>query len=512
MRLRTLLATTVAGTLLAGAAGAVGLPAQAARAPMPALDGSLVTWGDTTDFMANAALTIPNDFTAPVADIAANMGATAVVTTDGHLRVWGVGVEVDDAPTNITDAVAVSMAFDHAAVLHADGTISAWGATPEFADVPSTLRAKAIAVSSGGTGYAVKPDGTLTTWGTETFPMPATGLTDLVDVATTATGAAVMALKADGTPIAWTPNPSDPVGTIPDLGGKKVTQIVTGSGANGLVLDDGSIKVWGPSAPTGQPDFGGKKVISLALGFLYTNSIAGAVTEDGVVHTWGASSAVDTHPETIAGKPVTSIELGYLHAAVIVGDLREKGKPSITGTPQVGQTLTAAAATFNLPTDAPATGQWYADAAPIAGQTGTTLTLADAVVGKKISYRSTATRSGKTVTSASNELGPVTAKASAGKAKSTVTATLKATGKTKKLAKKVKVTVTVKTTKGISAAGKVKVTLKGKTKKTITVKVNANGKGTGTFKNVKRGKYKAQLSYAGNSGVSSSKASKSFKV
>ena len=513
MRLRTQLATVVAGTLLAGAAGAVGAPAQAARVPSVAA-GSVIAWGDTTDPTANAALTVPADLTAPVVDLAASFSATAVVTSDGHLRVWGTGLEVDDAPVGVTDAVAVALAIGYGAVLHADGKVTAWGdATIE--DVPSDLRAKAIAVNPGGTGYAVRTDGTLETWGAESYPLPETGLTDLVDVSV-GTTQQVLALRADGTATAIGYDETDPLNSVPDLGGRKITQIVTGGSVDGVVLDDGSIEMWGV-VPDGEPDFAGKKVVSLSLGIHPAFPHAGAVTEDGVVHTWGSVGAINDHPATLTGKPVTEIVLGVFHAAVLFTTIRDLTKPTITGTPQAGQTLTAKPATFNLTPDAPATGQWYADAAPIAGQTGTTLALSQAVVGKKISYRNTATRSGKTAVSASNELGPVTAAAvppppAVAMAKSTVTAKVKVTGKTKKVAKKVTITVTVKTTNGVSPAGKVTVTLKGKTKKKVTATVNAKGKATVTVKKVKRGKYKAELAYAGNTKVASDKGSKSFKV
>jgi len=70
----------------------------------------------------------------------------------------------------------------------------------------------------------------------------------------------------------------------------------------------------------------------------------------------------------------------------------------------------------------------------------------------------------------------------------------------------------VKTASGVSPAGKVKVTLKGKTKKTVTVTVNAQGKATATFKNLKHGKYKATLKYAGNASVNAATGSVSFKA
>jgi len=509
MRLRTQLATVVAGTLLAGAVGA---PALASRVPSPAAAGSVIAWGDTTDPTTSPAI-VPADLTAPVTDIAASIGATAVVTADGKLRVWGTGTEVDEAPTGVTDATAVTLAIGHGAVLHADGKVTAWG-DADIEAVPSDLRAKAITVGAGGTGFAVRTDGTLMTWGTEGVAIPEGGVSDLVDVSLGTTGQ-LLALHANGTIESLAGDPS--LAEVPDLGGKKVTQIVAGASANGLVLEDGTIRVWGGATPANEPDFGGKKVVSLALGIHFFVPIAAAITEDGVVHNWGTESAIDEHPASLQGQPVADIAVGMSHAVVIVTTFRDLTKPTITGTPQAGQTLTAKPATFNLTPGAPATGQWYADAAPIAGQTGTTLALDQAVVGKKISYRSTATRSGKTVTSASNELGPVTAVAvppppAVAKAKSTVTAKVKVTGKTKKIAKKVTITVTVKTTNGVSPAGKVTVTLKGKTKKKVTATVNAKGKATVTVKKVKRGKYKAELAYAGNSKVASDKGSKSFKV
>jgi hypothetical protein len=404
MRLRTLLATAVAGTLLAGAAG---VPAEASRAPSPARAGSVVAWSDPED--PNPGAAVPEDLTEPVVDIAVSGAATAAVTTEGHLRVWGLGAEAD-APAGITDAVAVTMAAGHGAVLRTGGKITAWG-DEDVAAVPSDLRAKAIAVTSGGTGYAVRLDGTLTTWGADNsaaFPLPTSGLTNLVDVATNPTGSSTIALRADGTVIAWSADPADPAATVPDLGGRKVTQIVAGGGVMGVVLDDGTIKVWGVGAPTGEPDFEGKKVVNLALGFFGFVPLGGAITEDGVVHTWGAASPVQSHPASLEGHPAGAIAIGVSHAAAVLTTFREWAKPTITGNPQVGQVLTATPAAFTLAPDAPATGQWYADAAPIAGQAGTTLSVDAAVVGKRISYRSTATRGGKTITSASDELGPVT--------------------------------------------------------------------------------------------------------
>jgi hypothetical protein len=412
MRLRTLLATAVAGTLIAGATG---MNAQATPVPSPATAGTVVGWGDDSNPGAVAAIDVPDDLTSPVAALATSWNATAAVTVDGHLRVWGNPsvLEVMDAPTNITDAVGVALSQAAGLVLHRDGTVTGWG-TPALAEVPAGLRAKAIAVQAGGTGYAVTTDGTLETWGTTPPFEPPSGLTGLVDVSIG--GLHGVALKADGTVVVWRYQDADPewdaayamLADVPDFGSKKVTQISVGDSSTGVVLDDGSIELWGMAVPSGEPDLGSKKVVSLDV-----KGNAGAVTDDGTVYTWGSNNAINNNrPVSLAGQPVASIVLSSLHAEVIVTTFRELSKPTVTGTPQVGQTLTATPATLSLAPDSPATGQWYAGADAVAGQTGTTLALTQAMVGKKISYRTTATRGAETVTSTSNELGPVTLVAS----------------------------------------------------------------------------------------------------
>ncbi len=82
----------------------------------------------------------------------------------------------------------------------------------------------------------------------------------------------------------------------------------------------------------------------------------------------------------------------------------------------------------------------------------------------------------------------------------------------KKSAKKVKLTITVKTASGVSPKGTVTITLKGKTRKTVRATVNANGKATVTVKKLKKGKYKATVKYAGNGSVTGSTTIKKFKA
>jgi WD40 repeat protein len=528
MRLRNLLAATAASALIIGA---VGVPAQSVPAPSLADAGSLFTWGDEEDSNAGPAITIPGDITGPVRSVATNGRATGIVTADGAVRVWGATTpsevpgepplpipEVDGAPTGVTDAAAITLAFSHGAILHTDGRVTAWGGFgPAFSEVPSDLRAKAISIMLSGTGYAVRTDGTLATWGNPPFNVTPPGLTNLVDVV--ATTGHVLALRSDGTVVGWNPSGGPGPLDVPDFGGKKVVNIAASGAYSAAAFEDGTIEIWGDpgSIPEGEPTFDGltpaTKVTSLAVGGM-TGEILAAVTADGAVHVWGTENPVADVPPSLAGQPVSAIAVGNAHMAAIVTTFRELAKPTIAGQPKVGQTLTATPATFSLAPDAAATGQWYAGSDPISGKTATTLALDPSLVGKAVSYRTTATRGDQTLVSASAATAPVAAATTppVAKAPSKVSGKVKATGKTKKIAKKVTIAITVKTAKGVSPAGKVTVTLKGKTKKKVTVKVNAKGKATATFKKVKRGKYTATLKYTGNAKVKASTGKAKFKA
>jgi len=483
MRLRSLLGATAASTLLV--AGVASSAVQADPAPAPDLAGPLVTWGDSGDPAAGAALAVPADLTTLVADVAVTDRATAVVTADGRLRVWGKSgaPEVDQAPTGVTDAVSVSLTAGGGSVIHKNGAFSAWGSADlaDVPDLPSFTNGVQASAVAGDTGYYVTGAvvGALGTWGAAPpFPMLDTRGPGLKDVS--AGPFQVLALREDGGVFAWG-DPQIPEfgqSAVPDFGGLKATQIATGPGADGVVLEDGTIRIWGPAVPPGQPDLTGKKVISLSLG---TN--AGAVTDDGVVHTWGSEGSVNAVPASLAGQPVESIAMGAKHAAVIVA-YRMRSAVAISGTPQVGHTLTSTAATYTLP-PATTSGQWYAGTLPIKGQTGTTLTVDDSLVGSSISYKSTATRGGVALRSESAQLGPVIRAGSA--ITLTVSPATAAAGKTR--------TATATVTRlGGTPAGTVTFRIGSRTR----IVALSGGKATWTLPRLATGSHQVTATYSGS--------------
>ncbi|MGV3562795.1 MAG: hypothetical protein ACO1ON_05875 [Nocardioides sp.] len=90
-------------------------------------------------------------------------------------------------------------------------------------------------------------------------------------------------------------------------------------------------------------------------------------------------------------------------APVARGVLRNTARPTISGTPTVGNTLTALPGTWNDPSPSFAY-QWMANGQPIAGATTNTLALTDSLVGSAIRVTVTATKpSGYTPGTASSE-------------------------------------------------------------------------------------------------------------
>lgn len=504
MRIRPLLAASATGALLAGLATA---PSSADPGPLPAeRSGHLETWGSEG---GADAIAVPAALDGQqIVDLATSSGGTAAVTAEGALHVWGndIAGEVTLAPTDVTGAAAVSLFTNGGAVLKSDGSVVAWGANSGMKAVPSGLRAKAVSAGTQNI-YAVTTAGTLADWGAEHDPgnpAPPPNLTGLVDVS--AAGALTLALDADGDVTAWgalamlAPTPLEIQG--------HVAQISTGGAAGaGAILDDGSIVTWGLNVPATPAPIAealdGKKVVSLDV-----DANVVAATEDGQVYAWGPTADITTLPEALDGEKVGAVSVSQYHAAVVVTDFHAVNRPTITGSPEIGQTLRATPATFSFAPDSPATGQWLANGNPIAGATGTTLHLDAALLNSKVSYRTSAVRGAEQAASTST---PVTVK----KATSTLKASkAKVVGKRGTQARQVVLKVRVSTLSGESAQGKVKVVLKGNglKKRKATAKVNAKGVATVVLKNVRRGSYKATWTYQGSATVDAATVTVKAKV
>ncbi len=172
---------------------------------------------------------------------------------------------------------------------------------------------------------------------------------------------------------------------------------------------------------------------------------------------------------------------------------------SISGTPGVGQTLTAVAPTF-FQTGVATTYQWQVDGQPVAGATGTTYQVKPSDAGKKITVMATGTLAGYDAGSS------VSAPAGAQSAKTLVTVDAP---KKVKQGHKVKLTVTV-TDSGAVPTGKIEVTYKGKVLASGTL-VNGTVKLT-LPKMSKPGAKKLVVSYLPDAGFEAANTTVKIKV
>ncbi|MCW2845742.1 MAG: hypothetical protein JWN22_3658 [Nocardioides sp.] len=82
---------------------------------------------------------------------------------------------------------------------------------------------------------------------------------------------------------------------------------------------------------------------------------------------------------------------GFIHFADVA--LKSKKPPAVSGTPEVGETLTAAPGAWS-PTPTTYSYQWLADGQPVSGATAATFVLGPGKVGKQISVEVAARQSG----------------------------------------------------------------------------------------------------------------------
>ena len=205
--------------------------------------------------------------------------------------------------------------------------VVAWGDNLDGqAGVPLELT-NAVAVAAGGnTSLALRDDGTVVAWGRGATEFPA-GLSNVVAIAAGATSASdldflnrgchALALQADGTVVEWqytcpagcTPPPSTEVLT----GLTNVVALAAGAGHSLALHADGTVTGWGDNH-FGETDVppGLTNAVAVAAGSMHSL----ALRRDGTVLAWGYSQYGETNvPKglsdavAVAGGPVGSLAL-----------------------------------------------------------------------------------------------------------------------------------------------------------------------------------------------------------
>ncbi|WP_231249478.1 Ig-like domain repeat protein [Nocardioides furvisabuli] len=179
------------------------------------------------------------------------------------------------------------------------------------------------------------------------------------------------------------------------------------------------------------------------------------------------------------------------------GALQATAQPTITGIPQVGNTLTGVPGTWSQPSPT-FKYQWLRTGAPIPNANSASYRLTPEDAGKDIAVTVLASKSGFTDGSAA------AAAVTVPKMTSTTTATLSATRV--KPGKRVKVGITVMVPGVTGPVGQIKVMDRTKVLKKLTLVTAKNGKVTVRLPKLKRGKHRIRVKYLGDATTQGSRS------
>jgi hypothetical protein len=207
--------------------------------------------------------------------------------------------------------------------------VVAWGCGGDAnwgqCDVPPGLSGAVIAVAAGRVqSLALKADGTVVAWGCRSNDSGQCNVPEgLANVTAIAAGDYdSMALKRDGTVVMWGCGNSHDFGEcdVPN-GLSHVTAIAAGVYHSVAVKDDGTVVTWGcgtGSDDRGQCDVpnGLSDVVAVAAGEWHTLALKG----DGTVVAWGCVGADLGQCSTDSLSGVTAIAAGYAHDLALKDD------------------------------------------------------------------------------------------------------------------------------------------------------------------------------------------------
>jgi len=370
--------------------------------------------------------------------------------SSGTVVAWGYnGGGQTTVPVGLSGVTAVTGGY-HSAALKSDGTVVAWGNSANAygqTNVPVGLSGVTAIAAGNRHTVALTSSGMVVAWGdngagqttgtpTATFPFSATanpvtlsGQTLIGVTAIAAGDSHTVALKGDGTVVAWGDNGSGKTTVPTGLGG--VTAIAAGTSHTAALKNDGTVVAWG-SVTFGQTNVppGLSGVVAIAAGYAHTV----ALKSDGTVVAWGRNvEGQITIPVGLSG--VVAIAAGLYHTValkldgtVVAWGLNSQGQttvpaalrgvsaiaggsehtlavgglsPTITAQPvsltvNAGQTANfAAVATGTLPL----VYQWSKGAVDVIGASGATLSLNNVQTNQAGNYAVVITNAFGSVTS-----------------------------------------------------------------------------------------------------------------
>nr|WP_320162179.1 hypothetical protein [uncultured Methanoregula sp.] len=233
--------------------------------------------------------------------------------------------------SSVDRVIAISAGDTHSLALLENGTVAAWGSNSSGqCGIPSNLTNVTGIAAGGEFSVAIKNDGSVVAWGCRWEPQPmerhqsTTPVTcdescpchvpaNLTHVKTvSASSTHVLALKEDGTVVAWGRNYSGEC-NVP-VGLKNVTAISAGDTHSLALKDDGSVVAWGRY--TGRIPVGFRNCSGIAAGTWHSLLLK----DDGTLDTFRGTSGFDSsfplyHPSL---SNVTAISAGpYFYLALL---------------------------------------------------------------------------------------------------------------------------------------------------------------------------------------------------
>jgi hypothetical protein len=323
--------------VLAGAELAAFLPAHG----VVGQSADVVGWGD--NFFGQAT---PPAGLGSVTQIAAGWGNggsySLAVKADGTVVGWGSQfTEAAHPPVELNGITSIAAGAFHALALRSDGTVVSWGDPLRLVQPPPAGLSDVIAISSRlPYSLALKSDGTVVGWFSE-LSGEASQPAGLGDVTAIATGGSFvghggtctfgLALQANGTVVGWATAPPDSScynvvsPAMPPAGLADVVAIAAG-GRHALALkSDGTVVAWGDDLfGQASPPPGLSNVVAIAAG--RSNSLA--LKSDGTVVGWGDDNFGQSTPPAEIGGRVTAIDAGDIHSLALT-------VPSLVGNPQL---------------------------------------------------------------------------------------------------------------------------------------------------------------------------------